>query len=372
MQRVLADRTVFFCDAFAFTRMDPGGGSKHYTDVIAAPGRPLSVGGSPPRVLVGGPRRTQNQVLDLATLKPVKKFNDASAEAITPDGAGFVEGAVIRGGGVFYEYERRPSAGEVALGDTSISNTSGSRLWDGAFGRFRVAGPLQFCDLYALSSGNPEHLVSVLVRGDSGAWLSAWPSREALTLVQWVPCSGEVIAARVGLDGTESGRLRDRSITEPVVDGLRLVTQPDLARVRSQTFNGATVEWDLATITRGARTGAALLIAGCGRTLAVPWHGETVLDLDREVELDRKLNPRSAALRAWVTEWCERHRDELRAQGIGRLASLKTTQKGEALFNRVPSLSVQLEGQAALLERFRDELTQALSVSLGSVDTIAA
>lgn len=380
VQRVLPDRTVFFCDAFAFTRMDAGGACKHCTDVIASPAQPLSVGGAPPRVLVGGPRRGQNQVLDLASLKPVEKFKDALTEAITPDGTGFLEGAVIRGGGVFYEHARRPCAATVDLGEESLSNASGPRLCDAALARFRVAGPLQFCDLYSLTARDPEHLLCVQVRGASGAWLSAWPSSEALTVVQWVPHAGDVVAVRVGLDGKELGRVRDRSITEPVVDGLRLVTQPEPARVRSLDPRGSSVEWDLTKIARSARarsarsevenSGAALLIAGCGRTLAVPWHGETVLDLDPGVEFDRGLNPRSAALRAWVAAWCERHRGELRAQGVGRLAALKTTRGGEALFSRVPVPEVDLDQRERLLQRFQEELSQALALTVDDVRLI--
>jgi hypothetical protein len=172
------------------------------------------------------------------------------------------------------------------------------------------------------------------VRARAEAVVDFWPSADGLVLIAWQIQRAQATVVRLDRTGAPKERATLSTIVMPVVDGARVITQPDEDNVVSRSLTGeGTSTFHLDVITKAARArardkgvkqapenrGACQLIAGQGRTLVVPWHGETVLDLDLCVERDRKLSATHQPLRRWLATWMKSHREERAACGLSHL-----------------------------------------------------
>ena len=194
--------------------------------------------------------------------------------------------------------------------------------------------------LYDLEPDVPSLLLRMDVAMPATTVLDLWPAHDGLTLVGWDAHERTATAIRLDLAGRELTRVTVGAIALPVVDGGRLVAQRDDDTVRVTPLDGGpVVDLDIDAVSQKAAArpkapvvrdnrGPGRVLAGRGRTLLVPWHGETVLDLDAAVALDRKLPAKTARLREVVTGLCREHGEALLECGHVHLSSMQVKAKG--------------------------------------------
>lgn len=377
MQVFLDDGTVLFADAWALTRVDPKGKVKNLPELFAAPIHPLSCGATPPAVLTRGKYSYQLKRLDAATLKPLPA--PGAADFLFDDGDLLSGGRVVSPKGALrfsLADPRDAPDGTVRFGERGRHRSVPFRAREGVLARFLytdVGTPLCLYDLRA--EGYPLTL-EVDVHAPTLSVLDAAPDRDGVTISCWSPQEGRATVARVDRSGRETARVTVAAITLPVVDGARVVAQPDARTVRSTPLDGsAPTDFSLEAIARAAdakpkapaprdNVGPGMVLADRGRTFFVPWHGETLLDLDRALFIDRKLPAKHAALRACITAYCRDHRDALVREGYERPASVRES-KGRVGFTfwRVPFDPVGAKPHTDALV----PLTEAITAATGFV-----
>ncbi len=379
MQVFLDDGNVLFADAWALTRVDPKGKVKNLPGLFAAPIYPLSHGGAPPAVLSRGRYSYQLKRLDAATLKPLPA--PSHADFLFDDGDLYVGGRVISPKGAhrlsLADPRDTPDA-TVRFGERGGHRCVPFRARDGVFARFlytSVGTPLCLYDLRA--AGYPM-ILQVDLHAPTLSVLDAWPDRDGVTISCWLPHEGRATVARVDRSGRETARVDVAAITLPVVDGNCVVAQPDARTVRSTPLDGsAPTDFPIEVLSRAAdakpkapakrdNVGPGMVLADRGRALFVPWHGETLLDLDRAVFIDRKLPAKYAALRACDTAYCRDHRDALLREGYERPASVhESSGRAGFTFWRVPFARDGAGDEYAALVPLAEAITAATGFAIG-------
>lgn len=353
MQLFLDDGSLLFADAFAHTRVDPKGRIKNVPGLFASPLYPISVGGTPPVLVARGSYSYLSKRFDAASLAPSKAGPAGQVDFVLPDGRFLQAGQVVDARGqapVTLAWPDDASGVTVRLGELGERRGIPMRVGGGRLARFHGVGHVR--SVVCVHDLGVEGLPisrQVDVEVPHLGVLDAWPDREGLTVVAWEPRVCRATAVRLDDAGRELARVVVDAASLPVVDGDRVVSQPDAATVRSTPLRGgAATDVSIEAVSRAAGSrpkaptrrddvGIGLVVAGGGRTLLVPWHAETVLDLDRAVALDRKLPAKHAALRACITGWCRDHRAALLREGYERLCSVRESSGRVGLtFWRVP------------------------------------
>ncbi|MEZ4406156.1 MAG: hypothetical protein R3A52_06755 [Polyangiales bacterium] len=381
MQVFLDDGTILFADAWALTRVDPKGKVKNLPELFAAPIYPLSCAGTPPSVLTRGKYSYQAKRLDAATLKPIPAHG-ATPDYALEDGHFIASGRVVsaRGSHALSLADPRdtPDA-TVRFGERGTHRCIPLRARDGVLARFlytNVGTPLCLYDLRA--EGYPLTL-EVDVHAPTLSVLDAFPDRDGVTISCWFLHESRATIARVDRSGRETAHVDVAAITLPVIDGARVVSQPDARTVRSTPLDGsAPTDFSIEAISREAdarakapaprdNVGPGMVLADRGRTLFVPWHGETLLDLDRKLFIDRKLPAKHAALRASITAYCRDHRDALLRDGYERPASVHESKGRVGLtFWRVPHVPTGVAPLADALASLAQAIPAQTGLSVGS------
>lgn len=152
------------------------------------------------------------------------------------------------------------------------------------------------------TKGQPTVLWTLPLRVQPGALLSVSLDEDAPTIIVHEPAKATAHVATVDPNGQiESRKLS--SITMPVIGGRAIYYQPDRTKVVRQGLDGTrTKTYSIGRITRRARAHAAAIdlsnegrgtvVATDQRTIFVPGHGESMLDLEACQEFSRRL-PRS-------------------------------------------------------------------------------
>lgn len=331
----LADGTVLFADAFGLTRFAPDARPKTDTKVYAQPTLPLTVGGSPPRVFLHGPESYTRRLLSVDDLARVATMGHG--EAMLPDGERFVCGGVddVRDARnqvlAPFGLREAPRRERISL-DAGLFHPA--RVMGGPAvaddGRVAYLWPgVDDCEL-ALIDTTPAVRTRwrVELRAGSDAIVTAAPTRAGVAVVGWRPVAGKAAVVDLDADGNLLARCEIDARAMPALDDERVVFQRDDASVTARDrATGEERAFDLAALVAAAPRkknapdpldprGTGTVVAGRGRTLFVPWHGEALLDLDRGVALDRRLSAAQRPHRAAFAAWVRDHRDMMLAHGI--------------------------------------------------------
>lgn len=345
MQLFTEDGTLVVADAFALTRVDPKGKVKNADKVSPTPRAPLSVGGG--AVHVTGPYSYQSKLLDTTTLAIASRFQGPRPDAVLPDGS------LLRGRAVSGKSELELPAAPVVGAPVELAGASGGRYRQLNTPRLRAGrlaihtGPEgDVVEVFDVQGDVPRGLFAVKLDGGIGAVVDAWPLANGLALTSWNALERTVEVARLNERGEVLFRAVLPSQGLPAVEGLRVVTQPDLSTVISTPLaaGAAPVSFDLDALTREARArakaptsapdnlGVGLLLAGSGQTWLLPWHAETLLHLEQAVELERRLPAKLLLLRSVLTAWCKTHREDMLSHGLERLLRVSANDKGHVGF----------------------------------------
>lgn len=334
--RLLADGTVLFHDAFGLTRVAPAGRAKTDAKSFWQPSLRLSSGGEPACVIDGGTSGWQRRLLSVDKLAKVQALQ--SGDALLPDGARYVVQGVdgvfdlthaavapysLRGaprrervlvnGGIFHPTR-------MMLGPSVGDDGRVAMLWSGT----------DDCELTLVETtpSAARSLWRVELRAGSDTVLAPTVTRDGVAVVGWRPDARRASVVALDHDGALRATRDVDAPQMPAVDEGRVVHQPSDTVVRSTSLaTGEYVDFDVAAISeraprkRGAAPpldarGAGVVLAGRGRTLFVPWHGETVLDLDAGVEIDRKLPAAQRAHREAFSRWVRDHAQRLSSEGM--------------------------------------------------------
>lgn len=334
--RVMADGTVLFHDAFGLTRVTPAGAAKSDAKRPWLPAARLSTGGAPARVLVATESAPPRRVLAVDTLSAGEGLY--AGDALLPDGARCVaqglddvfdlakqpvdpfarRGAPPRARVVVNDGMFHPT--HTMLGPSVGDDGRVATLWSG----------IDECELTLVDTraGETRARWRVELRAGSDTVLAATVTRGGVTVVGWRPGASSAAVIALDHEGVEVARRVVDTMVMPAVDDDRVVTQPADGIVRvTNLLRGDTVDHDVASVSAKAPRkknaplpldprGPGAVLAGLGRTLWAPGHGETLLDLDRGVEIDRTLSAAHRPLRAAFRQWVHDHRPTLRSLGM--------------------------------------------------------
>jgi predicted DNA-binding WGR domain protein len=322
---------VVFVDAFGLTRIGPDDRVK--TANVGAPPGSVSSDAAGRTLFVHRPNKV-NVLVDPTSLAERRRLDSGSV--LHPDGS-----AAVDMGSTYGAFVTPIGASKSKARSCNLPGRSIRKLKPLAFGpdtpsRDACAGP-------CIAFGVDGAFVAFGAREDSekaygsvliGSWPSAGKPPQIAFEMQLRLAPGSRFA--ISLDGKravvavhevaskqahlaiidEQGKPSVRSFASvdvPVAADGAVAWQPDEGTVvREPLAGGARAELSLPAITRAARQrgkatplpneGRGQIAISRQRTLYLPWHGETVLDLDRRLELSRQL-PKGAA----------RERDAVRA-----------------------------------------------------------
>jgi predicted DNA-binding WGR domain protein len=317
-QRPARSAPVVFVDVFGLTRIGPDDHVKT-AEAFGAPPGSVSSEAAGCVLLLHRPGKV-NVIVDAASLAEKRRLD--SGRVLHPDGSAAVEMGSI---GVF---TTPIGAGKSKLRHRELPKRAVSKLKPIAFGaeapsRDACVGPdiafgaegafvafgarddsekaqgFLFVGTWRSPSKPPQIRFEVPLRLAPGSRFSvSVDGQRAVIAVQEIATRQAHLAI---LD--EQGKVSVRSFSSvdvPVAAFGAVAWQPDEKTVVSESLaDGARAEFSVSSITRAARRrakatplaneGRGRILLGTQRTLYLPWHGETVLDLDRAIEFSRKL-----------------------------------------------------------------------------------
>jgi hypothetical protein len=162
---------------------------------------------------------------------------------------------------------------------------------------------------------DPKLLLQAKIRTTQGYLLNLQPSARVTLLAAHDIRRGRAQALLFFPEGKPRS-LELEALGTPQLDGMELVYQRDETTVvRLDLTTGAERELAL-TANCGASKAAGQVIAGAGRTFYVPESAELLVDLDRGVDLDRKLRAIELPVREMAVRWRHKFNESGRKNGL--------------------------------------------------------